>query len=164
MDYVYIYLFIVYIACMYVSLRTSSVINTPMQSNWAQTDRRPFLPLTLHPARLLFLHCVVRGAVPTHNWQMIVAWRRKGAHKVSPLMVGVVRMMGLMMRGRCHSCRGSLLVLLMAAIGLEFRAWYAQLFDLGQIGLHVAVHRSCVCPPVDLLSCFNESPDLQLFL
>lgn len=152
---------------MYVCLRISSVINTPMQSNWAQTDRRPFLPsLSPRPSLLHSLHCIVRGAVPTHNWQMIVAWRRKGAHKVSPLMVGVVRMMGLMMRGLWHRrCRGRLLVLLMAAIGLEFRAWYAQLFDLGQIGLHVvAVHRSCVCPPVDLLSCFNESPDLQLFL
>lgn len=54
-----------------------------------------------------------------------------------------------------------MLVLLMAAIRLEFRAWNAQLFDLGQIGFHAGL--PIVCPPVDLLSCFNESSDLLFF-
>jgi len=116
-------------------------------------------PLTRHaPCRL---HFVVRGTVlrcrpgdgSTNNGQVIITGRRKGPHKVSPLMMGVVMMiillmlmMMMMMRGRRCQCRGysrsrccrccCMLVLLVAAVGLEFRAWYTQLFDLGQIGFH----------------------------
>lgn len=98
-------------------------------------------------------HFVVRGAVVrwrpgdgcTNNGQVIIAWRCKGSHKVSPLMMGVVVRVLMMRRGRrCHSrgrCCCCMLVLLMAAVRLEFRAWYAQLFDLGQIGLHAEVVR-----------------------
>lgn len=125
--------------------------------------------------RLWCSHFVVRGAAVVHwrpgdgctnNGQVIIAWRCKGSHKVSPLMMGVVVwvrvrvLVRMVWRVRCHSrgchCRRCMLVLLMAAVRLEFRAWYAQLFDLGQIGLHAEVGWLSALLPVDLLSCFND--------
>lgn len=87
-------------------------------------------------------HLVVHGGALGHHGQMVIAWRRKGSHKVSPLTVvqGRGRLDGRGSDG-CHR----MMVLLMATVGLKFRAWYAQLFDLRQIGLHV-VRRS----PVDV--------------
>jgi len=69
---------------------------------------------------------------------MVIAGRRKGSHKVSPLAVvqGRGRLNG---RGRGGGHR--MVVLLMATVRLEFRAWYAQLFDLRQIGFHVVASR-----------------------
>lgn len=158
-----------------------------MQTNSAQTDRRPAHPHQgrVHPsvyvrtrtACSLCLsgcssgsHFVVRGAAVVHwrpgdgctnNGQVIIAWRCKGSHKVSPLMMGVVVrvwvLVRMVWRVRCHSrgchCRRCMLVLLMAAVRLEFRAWYAQLFDLGQIGLHAEVGWSLVCCPFSLVRC-----------
>jgi len=138
-----------------------------MQTNSAQTDRKPALQPFTHTSPHTHTthsdtctswcsHFVVRGTVLrcrpgngcTNNRQVIITWRRKGTHKVSPLMMMIMMLIMMIWGRRCHS-RGSccrrcrcrcccccMLVLLMAAVRLEFRAWYAQLFDLGQIGFH----------------------------
>lgn len=160
--------------CVSVANRCNQYDMTPMQYNANQfSSNRPqtCTPSPREGASLCSLclsgcssdhHCcshfVVRGAAVVHgrpgdgctnNGQVIIAWRCKGSHKVSPLMMGVVVrvwvrvLVRMVWRVRCHSrgchCRRCMLVLLMAAVRLEFRAWYAQLFDLGQIGLHAEV-------------------------